>query len=171
MSSLPPARFFVTASSQRDISYDGRSANSSAWRGGAAYVQMCLTCGLEPVKAGRASNCLCMCGLGKRGAGCSRALSGLGDEEGKCSNCGGGRPEIPSIGTVEVKAKRPRSSYLPWPARPCPTPDVTVPAADAAGIVAVAAVAAIVADVPAVVVAVAPAVVRVPIPFSYSVSP
>ncbi len=128
-------------------------------------MQMCLTCGLEPVKPGRASNCLCMCGLGKRGAGCSRAMSGLGDEEGKCSNCGGGRPEIPAIGTVEVKAKRPRSSYLPWPARPCKTLDSAVPAADAAVagvVVPVAAVAATVADVPDV---------HVPIPFSYSVSP
>ena len=114
MSSLPPARFFVTASSynQGHISYDGRSANSSAWRGGAAYVQMCLTCGLEPGRPGKPSNCLCMCGLGKPG-GCSLALHGNGDEDGKCRNCGGGRPEIPSIGTVEVKAKRPRWKYVP----------------------------------------------------------
>jgi hypothetical protein len=169
MSSLPPAKFFVTASSQKDIiSYDGRAANSSVWRGGAAYVQMCLTCGLEPVKAGRASNCLCMCGLGKRGAGCSRVLSGLGDEDGKCSTCGGGRPEIPSIGTVEVKAKRPRSSYLSWAARPCPTPNVTGPALDAVGIVAVVADAAIVTDVPAGVRVPIPAIVT-DVPFSYSV--
>ncbi len=112
----PPARWFVTAGSQHgNISYDGHSESSSVWRGGAAYVQMCLTCGLEPGRAGYVSNCLCMC---KR---CCRVLHGHGDESRLCDNCGGGRPEITSIGTVEVKAKRPRSSYLPWHARPCPT--------------------------------------------------
>ena len=104
-------------------------------------MQMCLTCGLEPVKAGRASNCLCMCGLGKRGAGCSRALSGLGDEEGKCSNCGRGRPEILSIGTTEVKAKRPRSSYVPHVLRPGPSPVALAAAAPAAAAAAPAAAA------------------------------
>ena len=56
---------------------------------------------------------MCMCGLGKPDGGCSLALHGNGDEEGKCRNCGGGRPEIPSIGTVEAKAKRPRWTYVP----------------------------------------------------------
>ena len=54
-----------------------------------------------------------MCGLGKPDGGCSLALHWNGDEEGKCRNCGGGRPEIPSIGTVEAKAKRPRWTYVP----------------------------------------------------------
>jgi hypothetical protein len=106
---MPTQKYVTFSSVQREsISFDGRSAKSTYWRGGAAYVAMCLTCGLEPVKPGRTSNCLCMCGLGKGGAGCSRALSGLGDEEGLCVGCGGGRPEIVPIGSVEVKAKRPR---------------------------------------------------------------
>ncbi len=115
VSQRPATQRYVTVSSvQREtISFDGRSANSTYWRGGAAYVAMCLTCGLEPVKAGRSSNCLCMCGLGKRGAGCSRALSGLGDEQGLCGSCGGGRPVIVPIGSVEVKAKRPRMTRVP----------------------------------------------------------
>jgi hypothetical protein len=81
-----------------------------------------------------------------------------------CVKCGGDAAEVIPICTREVKSKRPRTSYHAWPARPCPTPDVVVPAADAA-IVAAPAVAAIVVDAAAV-----PAVV-VPIPFSYSVSP
>ena len=144
--SLPPARtpatFFVTVNSVRNLghlSYDGRSAKSSAWRGGAAYVQMCLTCGLEPGRPGFVSKCICMCGLGKPHRGCSSALNGNGDAEGKCRKCGGGRPEMASIGTVEIKVKRPRASYLPWHARPCPKV-----AADAA----VAAVAAVTAAAP-----------------------
>ena len=76
-------------------------------------MQMCLTCGLEPGRPGFVSKCMCMCGLGKPNGGCSLALHGNGDEEGKCRNCGGGRTEIASIGTVEVKAKRPRWTYVP----------------------------------------------------------
>jgi hypothetical protein len=115
MSSPPPTRWTVTASLYAHrISYDGRSPNSSAWRGGAAYVQMCMTCGLEPGRPGFVSKCMCMCGLGKpNNGGCSLALHGNGDEEGKCRNCGGGRPSCPSIVTVEVKAKRPRWTYVP----------------------------------------------------------
>ncbi len=145
---LPPARFFITARSYKvgHISYDGRSPNSSAWRGGAAYVQMCMTCGLEPGRPGKLSNCMCMCGLGKPGRGCSRALHGNGDEDGKCRNCGGGRTEFPSIGTVEVKAKRPRSSYVPHVLRPGPSP---VALAAAAAVAAAAAPAAAATAAPA----------------------
>ena len=116
-------QWLVTAASQHgSISYEGRSETSSVWRGGAAYVQMCLTCGLEPGKPGFVSNCICMCGLGKRGSmstkSCGKPLDGHGDENGICRACGRGRPEILSIGTIEVKAKRPRSSYVPHVLRP-----------------------------------------------------
>jgi hypothetical protein len=131
------AQWLVTAGSQHgSISYEGRSVRSSVWRGGAAYVQMCLTCGLEPSRPGFASNCMCMCGLGKRGAGCSSVLNGNGDADGKCNNCGTGRPKIPSIGTIETKAKRPRSSYVPHVLRPGPSP---LAVAAAARVVALAA--------------------------------
>jgi hypothetical protein len=114
MNPRQPAQWFVTAGSQRgSISYDGYAESSTVWRGGAAYVQMCLTCGLEPGRVGYVSNCLCLC---KR---CCRVLHGHGDESRLCDNCGGGRPVITSIGTVEVKAKRPRSTYQPRCARPC----------------------------------------------------
>jgi hypothetical protein len=65
---------------------------------------------------------MCMCGLGKRGAGCSSVLNGNGDADGKCKYCGTGRPKIASIGTIETKAKRPRSSYVPHVLRPGPSP-------------------------------------------------
>ena len=68
------------------------------------------TCGLEPGRPSHASNCVRMCGIGKGGGGCSSALDGNGDAEGKCRNCGVGRSDIVTIGKVEVKAKRPRSS-------------------------------------------------------------
>jgi hypothetical protein len=130
-----PSRWCVTASSvpQDLISLDGRSAQSNAWRGGAAYVQMCLTCGLEPGRPGHLSNCMCMCGLGKRGRGCGGILHGHGDAEGKCKGCGGGRPEIVSIGTTEVKVKRSRESYVPHVLRPGPSP-VAIAAAVAAAV-------------------------------------
>ena len=116
------------------ISYDaGRSA-----RGGAAYVEICLmpTCGLEPGRAGFVSKCMCMCGLGKRGGtstkSCGKPLRGHGDGNGICGLCGPGRPEIVSIGTTEVKAKRPRSSYVPHVLRPGPSPVAVAAAAAAA---------------------------------------
>lgn len=103
-----PVQWFVTVRSQHgSISYDGHSENSSVWRGGAAYVQMCLTCGLEPRRDGYRSNCLCMC---KR---CSRALNGHGDAKRLCASCDGGRQEIASIATTEVKAKRKRAKLSP----------------------------------------------------------
>ena len=136
---LPTPRFVVTASNEQvqgRISYDGRSQTSSVWRGGAAYVQMCLTCGLEPDRPGFASNCMCMCGLGKRGGhatkSCGKPLRGHGDEHGICKGCGRGRPEILSIGTTEVKAKRPRASYVPHVLRPGPSPVALAAAANAA---------------------------------------
>jgi len=123
-----PVQWFVTVRSQHgSISYDGHSENSSVWRGGAAYVQMCLTCGLEPRRDGYLSNCLCMC---KR---CSRALNGHGDAKRLCASCYGGRPEIASIATTEVKAKRKRAKLSP----------VAV-VADAAVVAAVVADAAVV---------------------------
>lgn len=136
---LPPPQRYVTAGSQEVrglVSYDGRSTRSIAWRGGAAYVQMCLTCGLEPGRPGRACNCMCMCGLGKRGGtstkSCGKPLRGHGDGNGICGLCGPGRPEIVSIGTTEVKAKRPRSSYVPHVLRPGPSPVAVAAAAAAA---------------------------------------
>jgi hypothetical protein len=146
---LPTPRFVVTASNEQvqgRISYDGRSQTSSVWRGGAAYVQMCLTCGLEPGRAGFVSKCMCMCGLGKHGGmstkSCGAPLQGNGDEHGICSFCGPGRPEILSIGTIEVKAKRPRSSYVPHVLRPGPTPIALAHAAVVAAAAAPAAAAA-----------------------------
>ena len=104
---LPSTRYVTVSSQSGHISYDGRSETSSAWRGGAAYVQMCLTCGLEPYRPGKPSNCLCVCGLGKLdGGSCSAPLQGHGDESGICRSCGGGRPEIHSIASTEVKPKR-----------------------------------------------------------------
>ena len=138
----PTPTWFVTAGSQQGrISLDGRSARSSAWRGGAAYVQMCLTCGLEPSRLGHASNCLCMCGLGKGRGGCGRILHGHGNAEGMCRVCGGGRPEMVSIGTIEVKRKRSRESYVPHVLRPS-----QAPAAVASAAAVVASVAASVAS-------------------------
>ena len=141
----PATQWLVTAGSQHGcISYDGRSERSSAWRGGAAYVQMCLTCGLEPDRPGFASNCMCMCGLGKRGGhqSCGKPLHGHGDEDGICKGCGRGRPDILSIGTTEVKAKRPRSSYVPHVLRPGPSrAAATAAAADAPAAAAAAAAA------------------------------
>ena len=139
--------WFVTAGSQAgSISYEGRSERSSVWRGGAAYVQMCLTCGLEPGRAGFVSKCMCMCGLGKHGGmstkSCGAPLQGNGDEHGICSFCGPGRPEILLIGTIEVKAKRPRSSYVPHVLRPGPTPIALAHAAVVAAAAAPAAAAA-----------------------------
>ena len=146
-------QWFVTAGSQQgSISYEGRSERSSMWRGGAAYVQMCLTCGLEPSRPGFASNCMCMCGLGKRGAGCSSVLNGNGDADGKCKYCGTGRPKIASIATIETKAKRPRSSYVPHVLRPGPSPLAVAAAARvvaSAASVAVATYAAGAVDVAA----------------------
>ncbi len=101
-------------------------------------MQMCLTCGLEPGRPGHLSNCMCMCGLGKRGGGCCRILHGHGDAEGKCKGCGGGRPEIVSIGTTEVKPKRSRESYVPHVLRPGPSP-VAIAVAIAAAAAAAAA--------------------------------
>ena len=139
----PATQWLVTAGSQHGcISYDGRSERSSAWRGGAAYVQMCLTCGLEPDRPGFASNCMCMCGLGKRGGkSCGKPLDGHGDEKGICCACGPGRPEILSIGTTEVKAKRPRSSYVAHVLRPGPSPVALAAAAAVAVAAGPAAVA------------------------------
>ena len=52
---------------------------------------------------------MCVCGLGKLGGkSCSAPLRGHGDESGICRSCGGGRPEIHSIASTEVKAKRAR---------------------------------------------------------------
>ncbi len=136
---LPTPRYVVTASNEQvqgRISYDGRSQTSSVWRGGAAYVQMCLTCGLEPGRPGFTSNCMCMCGLGKRGGhstkSCGKPLRGHGDEHGICGGCGRGRPDMLSIGTTEVKAKRPRASYVPHVLRPGPSPVALAAAATAA---------------------------------------
>ena len=106
---LPTTRFVTASSQEGRISHDGRSEGSSAWLGGAAYVQMCLTCGLEPSRPGKSSNCMCVCGLGALGGkSCSAPLRGHGDASGICRSCGGGRPEIHSIATTEVKAKRAR---------------------------------------------------------------
>jgi hypothetical protein len=109
-----PVQRFVTADSQRGrISYDGRSEKSSAWAGGAGYVFMCKTCGLEPSKPGRISMCLCMCKT------CSRVLDGHGDAGQKCRRCGnhdGDEEAVYPICTREVKAKkvkRPRCETLP----------------------------------------------------------
>lgn len=135
MNPRQPVEWFVTAGSQHgSISYDGHSESSSVWRGGAAYVQMCLTCGLEPGRAGYVSNCLCMC---KR---CCRALNGHGDEMRMCDGCDGGRPQIASIGTTEIKAKRKRTKLS----------SVAVVAGAAAVDVAVAASAAVAITQPVV---------------------
>ena len=79
---------------------------------------------------------MCMCGLGKHGGmstkSCGAPLQGNGDEHGICSFCGPGRPEILSIGTIEVKAKRPRASYVPHVLRPGPSPVALAAAANAA---------------------------------------
>jgi hypothetical protein len=147
---LPTTHRYVTAHHERGrISLDGRSETSKYWAGGAAYEPMCATCGLAPTRSDRpgiASNCFCMCDT------CKRPLNGLGslvpldadDPDGPkhhlCANCGGDRAEVIPIGSREVKVKRPRSSYLPWHARPCPTTSPVVGAAAAAdaAIVAVA---------------------------------
>ena len=72
----------------------------------------------------------------------------LGPKHHLCAECGGDAAEVIPICTREVKAKRPRSSYLPWNARPCPPPPVDGPApADAAVIADAAAAAVIVAAV------------------------
>ena len=141
---MPSVRYVTAGSQEGHISYDGRSAHSSAWRGGAAYVQMCLTCGLEPYRSGKNSNCMCVCGLGGRDGGCGAPLRGHGDQHGKCRRCGGGRPEIHSIATTEVKAKRPRESYTAWHKRrasPATRAEVTA-APDVAACAAVAVAAA-----------------------------
>jgi hypothetical protein len=39
-----------------------------------------------------------------------------------CAKCGGDASEVIPIGTREVKAKRPRSSYVPHVLRPGPSP-------------------------------------------------
>jgi hypothetical protein len=114
-SPLPATQRYVTAGSvvRGTISFDGRSDKSTYWRGGAAYVLMCHTCGLEPSKLGHASKCMCMC------EGCSKPLNGHGAPmptgiDGRvkmlCKRCGGRKQEVIPIGTVETKAKRPRAS-------------------------------------------------------------
>ena len=155
---LPTTHRYVTAHHERGrISLDGRSETSKYWAGGAAYDPVCATCGLAPTrsdKPGVASNCFCMCDT------CKRPLNGLGSlvpldadnplgpKHHLCAKCGGDAAEVIPICTREVKAKRPRSSYLPWTARPCPPPPVDGPApADAAVIADAAAAAVIVAAV------------------------
>jgi hypothetical protein len=150
---LPTTHRYVTAHHERGhISMDGRSETSKFWAGGAAYDPMCATCGLAPIRSDRpglASNCFCMCDT------CKRPLHGLGslvpldaDNPGGlkhhlCAKCGGDAAEVIPICTREVKAKRPRSSYLPWHARPCPTPpDATASIVEAAAAAATVAVAA-----------------------------
>jgi hypothetical protein len=136
---LPTTHRYVTAHHERGrISLDGRSETSKYWAGGAAYDLMCATCGLAPIRRDRpglASNCFCMCDT------CKRPLYGLGslvpldaDNPGGpkhhvCADCGGDAAEVIPICTREVKAKRPRSSYLPWNARPCPTSPAPSPVA------------------------------------------
>ena len=154
---LPTTHRYVTAHHERGrISLDGRSETSKYWAGGAAYDPMCATCGLAPTRSDRpglASNCFCMCDT------CKRPLNGLGSlvpldadvPDGPthhlCAKCGGDAAEVIPICTREVKAKRPRSSYLPWNTRPCPPPPdanaVIVQAAAAAAIVAVVAADAV----------------------------
>lgn len=140
-----PAHRYVTANSERGrISLDGRSETSKYWAGGAAYEPMCATCGLAPTRRDRpglASNCFCMCDA------CKTPLNGLGSlvpldadapygpKHHLCVRCGGDAAEVLPICTREVKAKRPRASYLPWHARPCPTPPV-VAAIDEAAVAA-----------------------------------
>ena len=160
---LPTTHRYVTANHERGrISLDGRSETSKFWAGGAAYDPMCATCGLAPIRRDRpglSSNCFCMCNIFKK------PLNGLGslvpldaDNPGGpkhhvCADCGGDAAEVLPICTREVKAKRPRSSYLPWHARPCPTPA----AADTAIVDAAAAaeIDAVVADAAAAAVIVA----------------
>ena len=186
-----PAHRNVTANSERGrISLDGRSETSKYWAGGAAYELMCATCGLAPTRRDRpglASNCFCMCDA------CKTPLNGLGSlvpldadapdgpKHHLCVRCGGDAAEVHPICTREVKSKRPRASYLPWHARPCPTPPVVAAVGEAAADSAIddaALAAAIVREAQAVVdrytaarldvadavdEAAVPAVVRVPI--------
>ncbi len=150
-----PVQRFVTADSQRGrISYDGRSERSSAWAGGAGYVFMCKTCGLEPSKPGRISMCLCMCKT------CSRVLDGHGDAFQKCRRCSGNYADdeeaVYPICTREVKAKkakRPRCEALPSSASGAvalpigsavPVASAGVAPAGAGEALAIAAVAAVV---------------------------
>jgi hypothetical protein len=81
-------------------------------------------------------------------------LDGHGDAGQNCRICAPHEEEdVYPICTREVKAKRPRSSYHAWHARPCPTPPV-VAAIDEAAVPAV-----IVQEAQAVAVAVADAAV------------
>jgi hypothetical protein len=128
-SNMLPTQRYVTASSQQVqglISLDGRSRKSRLWDGGAAYVLMCVQCGLEPSRPNHTSNCMCMCEI------CSGPLRGHGapvSVDGKvkllCRKCGGREVDVVPIGTREVKVKRSRSSYIPHVLRitpSCPTP-------------------------------------------------
>ena len=97
--------FATTAARQFGvISHDGRSATSKIWEQGSAYVRMCPTCGLEPSRPGKSSNCMCLCNLSQ--GGCGKPLYG----QKLCGQCGWGSysPDPPSIATVHIKAKRAR---------------------------------------------------------------
>ena len=160
---LPTTHRYVTAHHERGrISLDGRSETSKYWAGGAAYEPMCATCGLAPIRRDRpglASNCFCMCHT------CNNPLNGLGSlvpldadvpdgpKHHLCVKCGGDAAAAIPICTREVKLKRARASYLPWHARPCPTPPVVAAVDDSA------VAAAIVQEAQAVAVAVADAAV------------
>jgi hypothetical protein len=71
-----------------------------------------------------------------------------------CADCGGDSSEVIPIGTREVKAKRPRSSYVPHVLRPGPSP---LAVAAAARVVAAAIDAVVVDAAAAAVIAVADA--------------
>ena len=102
---LPTQRFVTAASMDGRISYDGRSATSSAYLGGAAYVGQCYTCGLEP---GADSKCICCCMT------CGSFTNGQGSELRVCSKCSG-VPWVPpvAIATVHVKPKPKRKRCTP----------------------------------------------------------
>ena len=135
---LPPTQLFVTANSQKGfISMDGRSEKSRFWAGGAAYVVMCVKCGLEPSRQGSVSNCFCMCDA------CAAPLNGRGSvrtssdvNPGKaqivCQRCGGQGNSVVPICTREVRAKRSRDSYTPWHKKPTTVPSLQTPSSGAA---------------------------------------